>query len=176
MQSRDQNNNINPQKISIIELAKEKKALIGLGLLTIVILAGAVFFLSRSNETALPEEQVVAKNGLHWHPKLAVYINGKKQEFTDSIGLGAVHQKMHTHVQDYKEGVVHMEMPGIVTKDDTKLGNFFRIWGKKFSSSQMFEFKNSSEAAVKMLVNGKTNKDFENYQMNDGDRIEIRYE
>ncbi len=173
MQSR---NTTNLESKSKFYLSGEKKKFIVLGLLSFVILAGVVFFLSRSNETALLEEQVVAKNGLHWHPKLAVYINGKKQEFTDSIGLGAVHQKMHTHVQDYKEGVVHMEMPGIVTKDDTKLGNFFRIWGKKFSSSQMFEFKNSSEAAVKMLVNGKTNKDFENYQMNDGDRIEIRYE
>jgi len=27
-----------------------------------------------------------------------------------------------------------------------------------------------------MAVNGKENKDFENYQMRDGDKIEIRYE
>ena len=143
--------------------------------ITVIILIGAIFLLSK-NDSSISEGDVVSKNGLHWHPKLAVYLNGKKQEFTDNIGLGAVHQKMHTHSQDYKDDVVHMEMSGIVTKDETRLGNFFRIWGKKFNSSQIFEFKNSSEAAVKMLVNGKTNKDFENYQMHDGDRIEIRYE
>ncbi len=177
MQSRDQNNNINPQKISIIELAKEKKALIGLGLLTIVILAGAVFFLSRSNESALPEEQIVAKNGLHWHPKLSISIKGEKQEFTSGIGLtGSVHQKMHTHDEDYKDGVVHMEMQGLVTKDDTKLGNFFRIWGKGFSSAKIFDKVNGTDGTVRMTINSKENKEFENYQMRDGDKIEIKYE
>ena len=83
---------------------------------------------------------------------------------------------MHTHAEDYRDGIVHMEMQGVVAKDETRLGRFFEIWGKKFSSSQIFGFKNSSEAAVKMLVNGKMNKDFENYNMRDGDKIEIRYE
>ena len=173
MQSR---NTTNLEPKSKFYLSKELKIFIVFGLLSFVILAGVVFFLSQRNETALPEDQIVAKNGLHWHPKLAVYLNGKKQEFTDSIGLGAVHQKMHTHAQDYKEGVVHMEMPGVVTKDETRLGRFFEIWGKKFSPSQIFEFKNSSEAAVKMLVNGKVNSKFENYEMRDGDNIEISYE
>lgn len=159
-------------------MSKEIKIIIGGGILTIAIIVGISVLLSKNSSpsTSIPEDQIVAKNGLHWHPKLAVYIDGEKQEFTDSIGLGAVHQKMHTHAQDYKDGVVHMEMPGVVTKDETRLERFFEIWGKKFSSSQIFEFKNSSEAAVKMLVNEKANKDFENYQMHDGDRIEIRYE
>ncbi len=173
MQSR---NNNNLEQKSKFYISGEKKIFIGLVLLTSFVLVGAVFFLPRGNKTTIPEDQTVVRNGLHWHPRLAVYISGKKQEFTESIGLGAVHQKMHTHAEDYKEGVVHMEIPGVVTKEDTKLGNFFRIWGKTFSSSQIFEFKNSSEAAVKMLVNGKKNNDFENYQMRDGDKIEIKYE
>ena len=159
-------------------MTKDKIIIIGGGILTIVIILGIFVLLSNnsSKSSGITDDQIVVRNGLHWHPKLAVYISGKKQEFTESIGLGAVHQKMHTHAEDYKEGVVHMEIPGVVTKEDTKLGNFFRIWGKKFNSSQIFEFKNSSESAVKMLVNGKTNKDFENYQMHNGDKIEIRYE
>ena len=175
MLSREPLNN-NTQKLSIIDMVMEKKAIIIFGLLTLVALVGAVFFLSRGNETSLPEDQVVAKNGLHWHPKLEVYIKGEKQEFTDSIGLGAVHQEMHTHAQDYKDGVVHMEMQGLVTKKETRIGRFFEIWGKKFNSSQIFESKNSTSSAVKMLVNGKTNNDFENYQMRNGDKIEIKYE
>lgn len=155
----------------------EHKIIIGGGIVTVVIIVAISFLLTPKLNTSIPQDQVVAQNGLHWHPKLSISIKGEKQEFTNGIGLtGSVHQKMHTHDEDYKDGVVHMEMQGVVTKDDTKLGNFFRIWGKTFSSSQIFEFKNSSEAAVKMLVNGKTNKDFENYKMKDGDKIEIRYE
>lgn len=172
MQSRDQYNN-NTQKASIADMIREKKAFIAIGLLTLIVFAGAVFFLSRGNETSLPEDQIVARNGLHWHPKLSILIKGQKQNIPKDIGIGAIHQSIHTHEDD---GIIHMEMQGVVTKDDTKLGNFFRIWGKKFSSSQIFEFKNSSDSAVKMLVNGKTNEDFGNYQMHDGDEIEIRYE
>ncbi|MEK9176452.1 MAG: hypothetical protein AAB520_03350 [Patescibacteria group bacterium] len=159
-------------------MTKDKIIIIGGGILTIVIILGISVLLSNnpSKSSGIPDDKIVVKNGLHWHPRLAVYISGKKQEFQNNIGLGAIHQKMHTHDEDYKDGVVHMEMQGEVTKDETRLGKFFEIWGKTFNSGQIFEFKNSSDSAVKMLVNGKTNKDFENYQMNDGDKIEIRYE
>src|SRR3990172_5020992 len=159
-------------------MSTENKIIIGGGILMIIVIIGISFLLTNnsSSSTSVPNDQIVAQNGLHWHPKLTVYIKGEKQEFTDSIGLGAVHQKMHTHAEDYKDGVVHMEMQGVVAKDNTKLGNFFRIWGKEFSSSQIFEFKNSSTSAVKMMVNGKENSEFANYHMNDGDRIEVRYE
>ena len=141
-----------------------------------IVLIGAVVYFSKTQAPSTLSENVVAANGLHWHPRLAVYTNGEKQEFTDSIGLGAVHQKMHTHTEDYKDGVVHMEMTGVVTKEQTRLGNFFRIWGKEFSSTQIFDKTNGPEGTVKMSVNGKENTDFENYEMKDKDLIEIRFE
>jgi hypothetical protein len=177
MQSRDLNNNISTQKISIIELAWEKKALIGLGLLTFAILIGAVFFLSRESETSVPDDQIITRSGLHWHPNLTITIDGKKQELPANIGItGAAHQKMHTHDTDARDGVVHIEAQGVVSKDDTKLGNFFRIWGKDFSSTTILDKQNTAEKVVRMTVNGKENKEFENYQMKDGDRIEITYQ
>lgn len=159
-------------------MSKEIKIIIIGGILTISIIVGisVLFSNSSSKSSSIPDDQIVAQKGLHWHPRLAVYINGKKQEFTDNIGLGAVHQKMHTHAQDYKDGVVHMEMQGVVTKDETKLGNFFRIWGKTFNSTQIFDKKNGDGGIVKMLVNGKENKEFENYEMRDGDKIEVKFE
>ena len=159
-------------------MSTENKIIIGGGILMIIVIIGISFLLTNnsSSSTSVPNDQIVAQNGLHWHPKLTVYIKGEKQEFTDSIGLGAVHQKMHTHAEDYKDGVVHMEMQGVVIKDETRLGNFFRIWGKEFNSTQLFDNKNGPGGTVKMAVNGKENKDFENYQMGDGDNIEIRYE
>ena len=157
-------------------MTTERKVIGGIIFLTIAILIGGVFFLSKSSNSSIPSDQVVASNGLHWHPKLTIYIKGQKQEIPANIGIGATHQKIHTHDEDAKDGVVHMEMQGVVTKDDTKLGNFFRIWGKEFSSTQIFDKKNGSDGNVKMTVNGKENTEFTNYQMKDGDQIEIKYE
>lgn len=175
MQSREPliNNN---QKLSILDNIMEKKVYITLGLLSFVVLIGAVFFLSQDSNTSIPDEQIVSRSGLHWHPKLSIMINGQKQELTDGIGLGSVHQKMHTHTEDFKDGVVHIEISGIVTKDDLKLGNFFKIWGKEFSSTRIFDKSNGNDGKVKKMVNGKGNNEFENYQMRDGDKIEVSYE
>ena len=159
-----------------MQLNTDTKVILGTIIGTGIILIGAVFYFSKTQTPSAPSENVLATNGLHWHPRLTVYINGKIQGFSNNIGLGAVHQPMHTHDEDYKEGVVHMEMSGAVTKDETKLSNFFRIWGKEFNSTQIFDKKNNEEEKVKMLVNGKINRDFENYEMHDGDMIEIKYE
>lgn len=176
MQSRETINN-NPQKLSIIDMVMEKKIYIFFGLLTLVILIGAVIFLSKDSSSSVPKGDIVASNGLHWHPKLTITIDGKRQEIPANLGIGgAVHQKIHTHDQDAKDGVVHMEMQGVATKDDTKLDNFFRIWGKDFNSTQIFDKKNGQKGKVKMMVNGKENIEFENYMMKDGDNIEIRFE
>lgn len=175
MQSRELLNN-NNQRLSVYDRIMEKKVYIILGLSTIFILLGAVIILSKESNTTVLKEDVLATNGLHWHPKLTITIKGKKQDIPANIGIGAVHQKIHTHDTDAKDGVVHIEAQGVVTKDDTKLGNFFKIWGKDFNSTQIFDKKNGEEGTVKMMVNGRENREFENYLMKDGDQIEIIYE
>ncbi len=161
-------------------MSTELKIIIIGGILTIIAIVLVSILITGNTPSSvnsnLNKENIVAANGLHWHPKLSVYIKGEKFELTDGIGLGAVHQKLHTHTEDFAQGVVHMEIPGVVTKEDTKLGNFFKIWGKEFSSTQIFDKKNGSEGKVKMTVNGEENTDFEKYAMRDGDIIEIRYE
>lgn len=157
-------------------MTTERKVIGGIILLTVAILIGGVFFLSKGSNSSVPSDQVVTSNGLHWHPKLTITINGQKQDIPANIGIGATHQKIHTHDEDAKDGVVHMEMQGVVTKDDTKLGNFFRIWGKEFNSTQIFDKKNGADGTVKMTVNRKENTEFENYLMKDGDNIEVKYE
>ena len=165
-------------------MTTEKKVIGGIAILSIALLVGGVFFLSATSSQStsdnsnksVPESEIVARNGMHWHPKLSIYLKGEKQPFTNGIGLnGAVHNPIHTH-DDADKDIVHMEFEGVVVKDDTKLSNFFKIWGKKFSSTQIFDKKNGEEGTVKMTVNGKGNTQFENYQMRDGDMIEIKYE
>ena len=157
-------------------MSTEKKIIGLIGLVTIVILVGAVFFLTKSENLNVPEDQIVARRGLHWHPKLTVIIKGQKQEIPANLALSPVMGKMHTHDKDNKEGVIHLEVQGVVTKDDTKLGKFFQLWGKDFNSTKLFDKTNSPDGTVKMTVNGQENTDYENYLMKDGDNIEVKYE
>lgn len=146
-------------------------------LVSTIILAGGVFFALRQPAApAVNKDQIVTEEGLHWHPRLTITIKGKKQEIPAEIGLGAIHEKIHTHVEDAKDGIIHMEMSGLVTKDETKLGNFFKIWGKEFNATKILDKTNGTEGKVKIMVNGKENKRFENYQMRDNDQIEILFE
>lgn len=151
-----------------------KVILIG-GVLTVLLVVGAIFLLTKQSEqeASVSEDQVVSRRGIHWHPTLTILIKGEKQEITPNIGIGGIHQPIHTHDNS---GTLHLEVSGLVTKDETKLGRFFRIWGKEFNPNCIFDKCNGSEGTVKMFVNSQENKDFENYQMKDGDNIEIRYE
>lgn len=157
-------------------MSTEKKVIGSIALATILILVGGIFILTKTQNPNVPEDQIVARQGLHWHPRVAVSIKGEMQEVPANLGLGAVHSKIHTHDTDNKQGVIHMEMKGLVVKEDTKLSHFFRVWGKEFNSNKLFDKTNGSDGTVKMTVNGQENTEFENYLMKDGDRIEIKYE
>ncbi len=159
-------------------MSTELKIIIIGGILTIIAIVLVSILITGNTPSSgnlTKKENIIATNGLHWHPTLSINILGKHQNIPANVGIGAVHQKIHTHDEDADKGVIHMEIPGVVTKEDIKLSNFFRIWGKEFNSTQIFDKKNGNEGKVKMLVNGKTNTDFENYQMRDGDKIEISY-
>lgn len=153
------------------------------GIIAALLLGGGVWW---SKSLSSGESGVINSNGfLHWHPQLEIYIKGVKQEIPTNIGVGVQYASgptydpvmrmtaVHTH-DDLP--LIHLEFSGKVTEEDIKLGNFFRIWGKEFSSSQLLEHRNGPEGKVSMLVNGQANAEFENYHMRDGDRIELRYE
>ncbi len=141
----------------------------------IVILAGVVggiawYIITRP---ATPQGEIISSSGIHWHPHLAITIKGKSQEIPTNIGFGVVEQSLHTHDTS---GTLHLEIPGIVKKDDIKLGRFFTIWGKQFTSTCIFDSCTGKDGTLTMLVNGKANTEFGNYEMKDGDKIEIRFE
>lgn len=154
-------------------MSTESKVIIFGGILTVVVVAGISVFLSKDPSSDIPEGEIISRTGIHWHPNLSIYIKDKQQEIPTNFGIGAVHLPIHTHDSS---GTLHLEMNGVVTKDRIKVGSFFRLWGKEFSSTQIFDKKNGEEGVVKMTVNGRENKDFESYLMRDGDKIEIRYE
>ncbi len=141
--------------------------------MTIVIIATVVLSIglivwAKANQTAQissGDGNLISMSGIHTHPQLSIFVKGEPIVIPQSIGLaGAVHQPMHTH-DDVP--IIHLEFPARVTKDDTRLGKFFAVWGKDFREfGQM----------VTMTVNGEPNTELENYQMKDGDKIILNYE
>ncbi len=139
--------------------------------ISITVLAGGLLcwgtsapLFSSSSRPSIPEEEIIARRGIHWHPELAIYVKGIRQEIPANIGIGAVHQPIHTHDAT---GVLHLEFQGLVRKRDIVLGQFFKNWGRDMQS-----FGNN----VNMKVNGKERTEFENYGMQDKDKIELRFD
>jgi|SRR3989344_5301979 len=137
------------------------------------IAIGAVVLLVIASTLILPapkaidpnDPNVVAINGLHIHPTLAIYVKGVKQVLPANLGIvGSSMTAVHTH-EDLP--IIHLEFSGIVRKKDVMLGEFFKSWGKDMRSFG---------ANVKMTVNGEENAEYENYIMRDGDKIELRYD
>ena len=92
-------------------------------------------------------------------------VKGKSVVVPPNIGLAGGHNPIHTH--DREPDVIHMEFPGIVRQDDTKLGEFFNVWEKDIRSFG---------ANIKMTVNGVENTEFENYHMKDKDKIVLNFD
>ncbi len=111
-------------------------------------------------------QEIVSRSGLHWHSELVIYVKGEKQEIPENIGIGAIHQPIHTH-DDSDQGIIHMEFQGLVGKQNIMLGQFFKNWDKNMRSFG---------ANMKMTVNGKKNTEYENYVMRDNDKIELRFD
>ncbi len=134
-------------------------------------IGGLVWYVANLPQT--PESEILSNKGLHWHPRVSIVLKGQAQEIPNGLGLGAVHNPIHTHDAS---GVIHLEFQGIVRKDQLTLGRFFELWGKPFNANCIFEYCNDGDGKVTMTVNGQENTEFENYQMRDADQIEIRYE
>lgn len=160
-----------------------KKAII-IGITLIILLIGGSLLSknltnkSINNELASesdnPNDPIISKNGIHYHPEIEIYIYGEKQEISANIGLVGGHNPIHTHDAD---GIIHLEFGNVIVRNsDTHLGNFFKIWNKDFNSNQIFEHLNGPDGNVSMTVNGEPNLEFENYPMKDGDKIVIKYE
>lgn len=158
------------EKLEVKETSTQKlrfKKIISWGLgggITIAVVGGFIWY--AATRPPIPESDIVSRGAFHWHPELTIYVKGEKQEIPANIGLGAVHQPIHTH-DDNKQGIIHLEFQGLARKQDVMLGQFFKNWGKDIRSFG---------ANMKMTVNGEENTEFENYIMQDKDKIEIRYE
>jgi hypothetical protein len=147
-------------------------AYIGIGCAVVVAVIGGIVWLA-SKSPSPSEEDILARGGLHWHPELSIYIKGERQDIPANIGLGVTHNPIHTHDDT---GIIHLEFSGIVKKNDTRLAKFFEVWGKRFDNSCIFTYCTGEEGTLRMRVNDEENTEFGQYLMQDGDKIEIRFE
>jgi hypothetical protein len=137
---------------------------------SVALVVGLLFIGAKSED---PNNPLVARAGIHSHAKLTVQVNGVDQEIPSGIGLisGMEHpQQMHTHENDQ---VIHVEIPGRVYEDDTRLINFFRVWGKELSSSTLLGVTATPTQKVLMTVNGVEEPRLGDYPVKDGDDIKI---
>lgn len=136
---------------------------------TVVLSIGLIWW-AKSMQSNIPKDasmtdaSIISKNGLHWHPQLEIYVKGEKQEIPNGIGMVGGHKPLHTHDD---APIVHMEFQGLVAQNDTTLGEFFSVWGKK---SEDFG------QTVTMTVNGESNTELLNYHMKDSDKIVLNYD
>ncbi len=133
-----------------------------LGIILIEVAIGGIDWYIATRPPIL-ESDIVSYNGLHWHADLQIYVKGVKQEIPKGIGLSGTEMGVHTHEAD---NVVHMEFNRLVKKEDLRLGSFFKSWGKDMGSLG---------TNIKMTVNGKENTEYENYIMQDKDKIELQF-
>lgn len=131
---------------------------------TLLIVLGLASWMSSTEKREVASGDLISQRGIHWHPEVTIYVKGVKQEIPANIGLTGTEMGVHTHDGT---GVIHLELQGIVRKNDTVLEQFFKNWGKDFRSFG---------STVKMTVNGKENTELENYAMKDEDKIDLRYE
>jgi hypothetical protein len=133
----------------------------------LIILAGAGYFAYLViTAPKIPENELIARSGLHWHAHLVIKIKGENIEIPADIGVngtmgaGGDPMRLHTHATD---GIIHAEFAGLVRKEQLKLGHFFEIWGKDFSKDSILGHKTGEGGTVKMYVDGVENSEFENY-------------
>ncbi|MEK7138160.1 MAG: hypothetical protein AAB787_01495 [Patescibacteria group bacterium] len=141
----------------------------------LVVALGLVWLFSSGGGGSEVEAKIISRNGLHWHATLKILIDGQVVQIPSNIGLGTVHNPIHTHEDDE---VIHLEFSGLVTDKNLTLGNFFDVWNEEFSSQCILDKCAGSETGktLIMTVNGTSNTEFENYMLKDGDEIVIKYE
>lgn len=154
-------------------MKKKTKNWITATVITLLVVGGLGLLLrSGSSDT---EAKIISRNGLHWHATLKILIDGEAVQIPANIGLGVVHNPIHTHEDD---GVIHLEFQGLVTDKNLALGKLFDIWNEKFDSQCILDKCVGPEIGktLTMTVKGEPNTEFENYIIKDGDEVVIKYE
>ncbi|HET8526366.1 MAG TPA: hypothetical protein VFM81_06965, partial [Actinomycetota bacterium] len=123
---------------------------------------------ARATALGLPPEGTT----LHEHADLQIFIHGKQQLVPANIGIsdaGAI-QSLHTHSDP---GVVHIESS---ESREFTLGEFFGVWGVRFTPSCLGAYCNDGENRLQVFVDGdEVTDDLQDVQLDDQTVIVVTY-
>ncbi len=114
----------------------------------------------------------VGDESYHIHALLHVYVDGQPVSVPANIGIDAsrgIEPSLHTHDTS---GVIHMEAahPYPFT-----LGEFFNVWGVRFSGTQLGSYTDSGSERVRVYANGRPISDPTSYVLKAHDNIVVAY-
>lgn len=113
-----------------------------------------------------------ASDAFHIHAKLRVFVDGKPVTVPANVGIDAFSNtlaSLHTHDTT---GIVHIEA---ARRYPFELGQFFEVWGVKFTDSQLGGLKDNGAMRVRVYVNGRPVADPVHYVMRAHDSIIVGY-
>jgi hypothetical protein len=127
---------------------------------------------ARREAAHVPTLMQTMNSRAHFHPLLAVYVDGKRIRVPADIGIDPKRDSMqmaglHTHDAS---GTIHVE--GV---EHATLGQFFSIWGVALSSTRLGPYRAGGNA-VRMWVDGKPSQAFGSLKLADRQRIVIKYQ
>ena len=139
-------------------------------IIIVVIILIVGYFIYR-NTTADPLDYVMSNEAnvvYHIHPELEIDFLGEKQVIPPQIGISArgLHV-IHTHDAS---GEIHVESPYF---HQFYLRDFFKIWGKQFNSTCIFDACVDATHTLEFFIDGKPDTRFENLPLIDGEQIKI---
>jgi len=110
-------------------------------------------------------------SAMHWHPHLTITVDGKNVVVPKDIGVeshSSDTEKMrilHTHDDS---GKIHVESP---RRQDFTLGEFFRVWGKRFEDP----FGDGKAYGIRVTVDGEEITEPLPHVLRDREEIRIEY-
>lgn len=106
----------------------------------------------------------------HIHPVLSILEEGKKVEIPANVGFSSTClHPVHTHDNT---GEIHVESP---EQRDFTLGDFFAVWEKPLSKTQVLDYVATSTHEIVMTVDGQPSEEFENLVLKDKQQIVLEY-
>jgi hypothetical protein len=108
----------------------------------------------------------------HVHSQLKVFANGKEMTVPQNIGIDQGQgflSSLHTHDD---KGIIHQEA---VEPYPFTLGQFFTVWGVKFTPTQLGSYTVGNGLVLETYVNGEKVPNGPAYEMKQGDSIVVGF-
>lgn len=171
------------KKLETQEKSKKRKGLIKYSIyaiIAIVVIFGLFkLFSGGSDSNNSSDSGPYTSSPVHWHASLDVYICGEKVTIPENAPLGEHHlglPLLHTHA----DRLIHIEGQ-IWNKEEITIGKYMKVIGEEFTDTTLLDKNNGdlcneNPGKVKLIVNSKENQELTNYVVQDGDKLELRFE